>query len=147
MTLGTTVANQNCVITVDAYIGPGAGDNQLSNAGAITSFNWQSGASLTASTIQRLNPTIAANTTGTSFNLGTLFSVPPIGPVLIAIVDATIPGVGFQITTTGGTLCNVGPSGFWMFTPNTTTGTLPTVTINNTSLTSAITLLITLIGS
>lgn len=148
MSLGSTISQQSAVINVDAYIGPGAGDSQLSSGGAITVFNWQSGASLTAGVGTRIMQTVAAGATNISFNLSTLFGTPPASPIVVVIADSTIPGVGFSVSSVSGPTSPwvVAPNGFLMYTPN-TSSTPPTVFISNGSATAALNVLFALMAS
>jgi len=81
-----------------------------------------------------------------AFNLATLFPT-PVAPVIIAIQDITSPGVGFQITTVSGSgKTDVSAGGVFLWMPKNIL-TLPTVFIDNTSLTSVLNIQIGCISS
>ncbi len=135
----TTVASSNCQINLTAYIGAGDGTR-------VNLIQYISASSLTGTVVNIQTKQVAANTSNVSYDLSLMFPS-PITPVIITIQDVTSPGVGFQITTVSGSgKTDVSAGGVFLWMPKNTL-TLPTVYIDNTSLTSVLDLNIGCISS
>jgi hypothetical protein len=142
MPVGTTATAQPVYINLNAYLGPG----DITNTPII---QYQSAASLTASTTFTYFQQIATSATLVAFNLATLITAPQ-SPIIITVQDTTVPGVGFNISTVSGSgKITIQPGGVYLILPGATalapTPTLPTVYIDNGSSSSVLDLLITAI--
>jgi hypothetical protein len=128
--LGTSTNQSQAVINLRAYMNPiGATQQAL--------VNYSSLDTLVASASAVLTGWVGPGTSDYEFDLATMFPAYA-APIFCCIIETTNPGIGFSIGTSNiSNKCGVGPNGFFVFTGDASTA-LPSVWVDNDSLTDTV---------
>jgi hypothetical protein len=121
-------ASQYAYVSLQTYLGAPDYSHQ-------TLIDYVSPTTFTAAAADSLTVTVPPSTTDQTANLATLF--PGLQAALfVAIIDITVPGQTFSVTTvSGGGRVAVAGSSWFAYMPNTTT--LPTLYLTNPNTTTA----------